>query len=170
MSHYDDERMVAIEKREANRQHRLHEQQIKEFIGNKPEWANVLLINRMDQFLYAWAEEYYDGAKFKMSVTDRTHLVGLIAYCWDIVPHREDPIPEQPVEDVVNKPKHYQFFDMEAIEVIRNSLTEEEFRGYCKGNGLKYRLRAGKKDATEQEIAKAEKYESLYEEYKDGVK
>ena len=69
--------------------------------------------------------------------------------------------------DVVQKPKHYQFFPgVGAIELIASSLTEEEFRGYCLGNRLKYRLRAGSKDALEQDIAKSDKYTELFEEHK----
>lgn len=69
--------------------------------------------------------------------------------------------------DFVNKPKHYELFeDVEAIEVIARSLTKEEFRGFCFGNLLKYRLRCGKKDNIEQELAKADKYKELYEKYK----
>lgn len=69
--------------------------------------------------------------------------------------------------ELVNKPKHYELFeDVEAIEVIARSLTREEFRGYCFGNLLKYRLRCGKKDNVEQELAKADKYKELYEQYK----
>lgn len=71
-------------------------------------------------------------------------------------------------QELVNKPKHYELFeDIEAIEVIARSLTKEEFRGYCFGNLLKYRLRCGKKDNVEQELAKADKYKELYEKYKD---
>lgn len=45
--------------------------------------------------------------------------------------------------DPVNQPQHYQFFpDLEAIEVIARSTTQEQFYGYCLGNRLKYRLRA----------------------------
>ena len=63
-------------------------------------------------------------------------------------------------EDVVNKPNHYQLFpDMEVIEAIKKLLTPEELEGYIKGNVLKYRLRAGKKDNTEQDIKKAMRYE-----------
>lgn len=70
--------------------------------------------------------------------------------------------------DSVNSPSHYALFDdVEAIEVIARSLTKEEFRGYCFGNLLKYRLRCGKKDNVEQELAKADKYKELYEKYKD---
>ena len=70
-------------------------------------------------------------------------------------------------EDLVNSPNHYAFFesdtgDTEAIEIIASSMTHEEFKGYCKGNALKYRLRLGKKDKVEQDLAKANKYQELY--------
>ena len=69
--------------------------------------------------------------------------------------------------DVVDKPAHYQFFpDLEAIEVIARSMTQEQFYGYCLGNRLKYRLRAGNKDKLEQDIAKSDKYLELYEQHK----
>ena len=69
--------------------------------------------------------------------------------------------------DNVNSPKHYQFFpDMEAIEVIALSMTEEQFYGYCLGNRMKYRLRAGSKGNTLEDIAKSDKYLELYSEYK----
>lgn len=71
------------------------------------------------------------------------------------------------VADPVNQPQHYQFFpDLEAIEVIARSTTQEQFYGYCLGNRLKYRLRAGNKDELEQDIAKSDKYLELYEQYK----
>ena len=64
------------------------------------------------------------------------------------------------MNDVVNKPNHYMLFsDMEAIDVIRTLLTEDEFRGYLRGNVLKYRLRAGKKGDTSEDIMKALRYE-----------
>jgi hypothetical protein len=63
-------------------------------------------------------------------------------------------------DDPVKKPSHYQLFkDDEVIDVIRSYLTEEEFRGYCKGNVLKYRLRAGNKDSLAQDMGKAYVYQ-----------
>jgi hypothetical protein len=74
------------------------------------------------------------------------------------------PVPAASEFDVVAKPKHYQFFpDVEAIEIIARSMTEAEFRGYCLGNRLKYRLRAGQKDKLEQDIAKSDAYLDLFE-------
>lgn len=64
------------------------------------------------------------------------------------------------VDDEINSPKHYMLFpDMEAIDVIESVLTQEEFRGYCRGNALKYRLRAGDKGPAEKCIAKAKWYQ-----------
>tara|TARA_S200002703_G_C3737346_1_gene226704 strand:+ start:556 stop:822 length:267 start_codon:yes stop_codon:yes gene_type:complete len=62
--------------------------------------------------------------------------------------------------DPVNKPKHYMLFpDMEAIELIEKVLSPAEFRGFMKGNILKYRLRAGNKDQPRQDLAKADWYQ-----------
>lgn len=72
-------------------------------------------------------------------------------------------------DDQVQNPSHYDLFeDMTAIEVIACSLTLEEFRGFCKGNMLKYRLRAGSKGVgcLPQDIAKADNYPELYKTYR----
>lgn len=70
-------------------------------------------------------------------------------------------------QDTVNNPSHYQFFEgVEVIEIIASSMTREQFKGYCLGNRMKYRLRAGNKDKLEQDIAKSDKYVELYDEHK----
>lgn len=40
--------------------------------------------------------------------------------------------------DLVNQPPHYKQGEVECIDAIKSALTPEEFRGYCKGNALKY--------------------------------
>ncbi|ANU80109.1 hypothetical protein [Proteus phage PM 116] len=76
-------------------------------------------------------------------------------------------IKEDRQTDVVKSPSHYQFFpDVEAIEIIASSMTQEGFHGYCMGNRLKYRLRAGNKDKLEQDIAKSDFYVELYNKHK----
>lgn len=73
-------------------------------------------------------------------------------------------------DDGVKQPSHYQLFDgVEAIEVIARSMTQEMFKGYCLGNILKYRLRAGKKSelaTLEKDMAKATFYLELYTKHK----
>lgn len=61
--------------------------------------------------------------------------------------------------DEVNNPDHYKLdgLNIEVVDVIRAVLTDEEFKGWCKGNALKYLMRAGKKDKSKekQDFAKA---------------
>jgi hypothetical protein len=42
------------------------------------------------------------------------------------------------MNDPVNHPSHYTQGGIECIEAIQAALTPEEFKGYCKGNVLKY--------------------------------
>lgn len=67
--------------------------------------------------------------------------------------------------DKVNSPDHYKLrgLDIEAIDVIRGALDEDEFRGFCKGNVLKYTIREGHKNGDE-DLKKAKKYLEFLEE------
>jgi hypothetical protein len=62
-------------------------------------------------------------------------------------------------EDNVNSPNHYKLagLDVEVIDVIRASMSPEEFKGYCKGNVIKYVTRENKKNGME-DLRKAKKY------------
>jgi hypothetical protein len=42
------------------------------------------------------------------------------------------------MSDQVDRPEHYRQGEIECIDAIQAALTPEEFRGYCKGNVLKY--------------------------------
>ncbi|ADW95235.1 hypothetical protein UAB78_031 [Escherichia phage UAB_Phi78] len=69
--------------------------------------------------------------------------------------------------DMVMNPKHYEFFEgVEAITIIARSMTEKQFAGYCMGNALKYRLRAGKKLNTEEDLKKADYYKDLFQKHR----
>ena len=66
------------------------------------------------------------------------------------------PVPwatkeESPViqEDAVNHPSHYTDGGIECIEAIESALTNEEYRGYLKGNIQKYVWRERHKGGTE---------------------
>ena len=60
-------------------------------------------------------------------------------------------------EDEVNHPSHYTDGSIECIEAIEAALTNEEFRGYCKGNCIKYIWREKHKGGTES-LKKAQWY------------
>ena len=59
--------------------------------------------------------------------------------------------------DPVNDPPHYTQGEIQCIDAIREALTKEEFRGYCKGNVLKYVWRERLKGGGES-LAKAKWY------------
>lgn len=61
------------------------------------------------------------------------------------------------IGDSVNHPAHYTQGGIECIDAIKAALTEEEFRGYCKGNALKYVWRERHKGGVES-LAKAAWY------------
>lgn len=70
-----------------------------------------------------------------------------------------DVKPTDSMNDAVHHPQHYTLpgLTIESVDVIRAVLTPEEFKGWCKGNALKYSLRAGRKDPAKevQDLAKA---------------
>lgn len=89
---------------------------------------------------------------------NRYYINGDTQYAWSSEMFEEDP-----TQDAVNTPSHYLHGGIETIEVIRMMLTPEEFRGYCKGNIIKYRERAVYKGNMEEDYAKALKYKEFME-------
>lgn len=63
---------------------------------------------------------------------------------------------EEPV-DLVNYPPHYASGAIECIEAIEAQLTPEEYRGYLKGNCVKYQWRERQKGGVES-LKKAQWY------------
>lgn len=58
------------------------------------------------------------------------------------------------MSDPVNHPEHYTASSIECIDAIRAALTPEEWRGYIKGNVMKYIWREMLKGG-EQDLDKA---------------
>ena len=52
---------------------------------------------------------------------------------------------------------HYTTMDIQPWEVMESVLTPEEFVGFLKGNVIKYAMRAGRKEGTD-DAAKAKHY------------
>ena len=73
----------------------------------------------------------------------------------------------QDIKDNIKKPSHYQILDgCESIEIMASAMSMEAFYGYCLGNIIKYRLRAGNKGDLAQDIGKANFYKELYDIHK----
>jgi len=58
--------------------------------------------------------------------------------------------------DVINSPAHYQG-EIECIECIKAQMSYEEFKGYLRGNSIKYMWRYNRKNGVE-DLQKAEWY------------
>ena len=63
------------------------------------------------------------------------------------------------VQEVGKHDKHYLESVVEPIKVMEKLFTEEELKGFIKGNILKYRLRMGHKDDIQKEMDKIRVYE-----------
>ena len=63
----------------------------------------------------------------------------------------------------IKSPKHYQLegLNVGSIEVIKSVLGKEGFKSFCKGNIMKYLIRAEKKNGTE-DYRKAKTYLDWY--------
>ena len=103
--------------------------------------------NSIDEFANEQIDEQESDFNVKINEDDWINIVG--------------DIPNDPV----NHPKHYKWFDTEVIEVMEKVLSTEEYLGFLKGNSLKYRMRAGKKNTVFEDIRKAMFYEDLYQKF-----
>ena len=61
--------------------------------------------------------------------------------------------------DNIKSPKHYKLegLNVESIEVIKSILGKQGFKAFCKGNTMKYLIRAEKKNGLE-DYRKAKTY------------
>ena len=69
--------------------------------------------------------------------------------------HPEGGISNRP--DMVNHPKHYTSGKIEVIKIMEDQLTPEEYRGYIKGQVIKYITRERHKNGLE-DLKKAHWY------------
>ena len=76
-----------------------------------------------------------------------TNDAGDFADCW-----------ESKEVDMVKQPPHYNYGNIECIEAIKESMTLEAYRGYLKGNCMKYLWRYERKGKQLQDLHKAQWY------------
>jgi hypothetical protein len=62
---------------------------------------------------------------------------------------------EEAAEDVVNNPDHYNTGNIECIDAIEESMSSVAFKGYLKGNCLKYLWRYDYKGKQVEDLQKA---------------
>lgn len=71
--------------------------------------------------------------------------------------------------DNVNHPTHYNKGTMECLDVIKACLSKSEFKGFLKGNVLKYMYRKGDKGDALEDLNKACWYAKKLKEQEDGL-
>jgi len=67
----------------------------------------------------------------------------------------EDIIARQDEEDMVGAPKHYNTGNIECIDAIEESMSSVAFKGYLKGNCMKYLWRYDYKGKQVEDLQKA---------------
>jgi hypothetical protein len=76
--------------------------------------------------------------------------------------------PDTDIEDIVS-PVRYTEGGLEVIDILQIKLTDDEFKGYCKGNVLKYLLRYRYKGGA-RDLEKAQVYLRWLIEVEKGLK
>jgi hypothetical protein len=82
----------------------------------------------------------------------------------------EDYARMEAEHEAITSPAHYKVCEgLDVVDMIRAVLTPEQFSGYCLGNLIKYRMRAGKKTMSPMEdLGKAHVYETWLAEMEGG--
>lgn len=79
--------------------------------------------------------------------------------CVMSVEAKEESVPND------NISRHYENLEIEPIEVMKKDLSREEFKGYLKGNIIKYILRAPYKGQEDSDYKKAAQYSKWLSEF-----
>ena len=85
----------------------------------------------------------------------------------DLSPPKVNDIPSKSPRYNKRKEKHYELWsNTEALDVMKATLSHEEFIGFLKGNILKYQLRLGSKpgESIEKDQEKIKTYKQLLKE------
>ena len=112
----------------------------------------VWILDFVDQYHDKYVDEYCEVSKNFNADDSSTWNCNKEGKCKDCIKEwLEKKIDDEPIKDVdnVNHPKHYTTGKIECIAYIEDKLTPEEFRGYIKGNAIKYITRERNKGGDE---------------------
>jgi len=118
--------------------------------ANVDEQVAQTKVKRVAQLLEEWSTAPVEVVKPK---TPQEHVKDILDN-WQPPKTPDTPVVMVVQPDPVNHPAHYTHGGIETIDFIQAKLTPEEFRGYLKGNILKYGSRIGHKDNDMQDAGK----------------
>ena len=102
--------------------------------------------------------------RYKVYYIGCPHCRQNVVYCYEELPQY---IVDEPTHDTVNHPSHYNKYEREVIDSIRGLCTEDEYRGYLKGNQIKYLARYQEKNGLE-DLRKHRWYADALIEFEEG--
>lgn len=102
----------------------------------------------------SYGNEFCDTRSFYTATDEELERLGDII---NLVIH-DMPESESTEEDVVNRPSHYTQGGIECIEAIKASMTPEEYKGFLKGQVIKYIWRYRLKGKPAEDLKKAQFY------------
>ena len=76
----------------------------------------------------------------------------------DMAEAEMNPFDDDEEQDVVNNPDHYNTGNIECIDAIEESMSSVAFKGYLKGNCMKYLWRYDYKGKQVEDLQKAQWY------------
>ena len=76
----------------------------------------------------------------------------------DMAEAEMNPFDDDEEQDVVNNPEHYNTGNIECIDAIEESMSSVAFKGYLKGNCMKYLWRYDYKGKPVEDLQKAQWY------------
>jgi len=80
-----------------------------------------------------------------------------------VIKKAKKPTTTPKVVDMVNQPAHYLKGGIETIKFIEAKLSLEEYKGYLRGNIIKYTSRIGEKGSAAEDAGKARWYSNELE-------
>jgi len=90
-----------------------------------------------------------------VEVPKRTIDETLMQVYLDMAEAEMNPFDDDEEQDVVNNPDHYNTGNIECIDAIEESMSSVAFKGYLKGNCLKYLWRYDYKGKQVEDLQKA---------------
>ena len=90
-----------------------------------------------------------------VEVPKRTIDETLMQVYLDMAEAEMNPFDDDEEQDVVNNPDHYNTGNIECIDAIEESMSSVAFKGYLKGNCMKYLWRYDYKGKQVEDLEKA---------------
>lgn len=118
------------------------------------------LAELIDVPIGTWSNIELGNAELKEHIAERVEVI------FDElgIEYREKDLPlpnhirREMQDDAVNSPNHYANRKYEVIDVMQDTMTEEQFEGLLVGNIIKYIMRWDKKGSALQDLKKAKWY------------